>query len=147
MQWVVIPNLSTKQLTLSSLLIGGQVIEPTKDQENTSQAGPVVQFSVDHRFSHSSRLGFWLFIYNAAQAGTSAPDLTAQVQILRNGQTIVTTPQRKLTTAGMTDLTRIPYGGNVPLQSLAPGHYELRVTITDHLANKSASQFSRFEVN
>ena len=146
MQWVVIPNLSTKQLTLSSLLIGGQVIE-AKDKTGAAQPEPVVQFSVDHRFSHASHLGFWVFVYNAAQAATSAPDLTAQVQILRDGQTIVTTPQRKLTTAGMTDLARIPYGGNVPLQSLAPGHYELRVTITDHLANKSASQMSRFEVN
>ena len=123
------------------------MIEPTRGQEKTSQAEPVVQFSVDHRFSHSSRLSFWVFIYNAAQAGTSAPDLTAQVQILRDGQSIVTTPQRKLETAGMADLARIPYGGNVPLQSLAPGHYELRVTITDHLANKAASQISRFEVN
>lgn len=149
MQWVVIPDLARRKLTMSSLLLGGQVLETANSKASTAQPEPQVQFSVDHRFLRSSHLNFWVFIYNATRdaGGTGAANLTAQVQILRDGQPIVTTPQRKLTTQGMTDLARIPYGGDIPLKSLAAGRYELRVTITDLTANTTVSQSAVFEVD
>jgi len=61
MQFVVIPDLATRQLTTSSVLLGGQVLENAK----TKDAGPQIQLSVDHRFSRLARLGYWMFIYNA----------------------------------------------------------------------------------
>jgi hypothetical protein len=63
-----------------------------------------------------------------------------------NGQPIVKTPVRKLNTSGMTDLQRIPYGGDFSLASLPPGRYELNVTITDQLAKASATQRVSFLV-
>ena len=149
MRWIVIPDLSARQLALSSLLVGGQVLEANHGKETAAQPAPQVQFSVDQRFPRSSHLGFWIFIYNAARTagGTGAPDLTAQVQVFRDGVAVVNTPQRKLTTEGMTDLARIPYGGQFALNSLAPGRYELRITITDRVANTTASESIGFEVN
>lgn len=141
MQWIEIPDLTQKRLTLSSLLIGGQVVGSGK-----ADSAEQIQFSVDHRFSHSSHLGFWIFIYNAQREAQGAPDLTAQVQIFRDGQTIVTTPQRKLSTAGMTDLARIPYGGDFALSGLPPGRYVLQITITDRIGKASASQRTGFDV-
>ncbi|HYE65860.1 MAG TPA: hypothetical protein VD966_09760, partial [Pyrinomonadaceae bacterium] len=146
MQWLEIPNLSTRRLTLSSLLIGGQVLETAESTKGGNQSAPQVQFSVDHRFSRSSRLGFWVFVYNAARNGSGAPELTGQVQVFRNRQAVVNAPQRKLVTEGQADLARIPYGGELPLKALAAGQYELRVTITDHVAKTSASQSIDFEV-
>jgi VWFA-related protein len=156
-QWIEIPDLTNKRLTLSSLLIGGQVIEQGAKKENVSavsnpasEAGPQVQFSVDKRFRRSAKLSFWMFIYNAARmttaGGRAEPELTAQVTVYRGGQAIVTAGARKLQTAGMSDLERIPYGGEFALSSLAPGRYMLQVTVTDRVSNQSAVQRSFFDV-
>jgi VWFA-related protein len=142
-QWIEIPDLSTKHLALSSLLIGGQVIGSAE-----KRAEEQIQFSVDRHFSHASHLSFWVFIYNAQRngGGTGTPDVTAQVQVFRDGQVVVNMPQRKLSTAGMADLARIPYGGDFALASLPSGRYLLQVTITDHVANTSATQRASFDV-
>jgi hypothetical protein len=88
-----------------------------------------------------------MFIYNAARSGSSGkPDVTAQVQIFRGQQAIVTTQPRQLTTTGVDDLARIPYGGAFQLSGLAPGRYMLQLTVTDRLANASAVQRSFFDV-
>lgn len=145
MEWIVVPDLQTHQLAVSSLLLGGQVLESPNAK---TQAAPQVQFSVDRRFPRASRLEFWLFIYNAARDASRGgkPNLTVQVQVLRDGQPLLTTPQRKVTTDGMPDLERIPYGGDVALNSLSAGRYELRVTVTDVLASKATTLNSDFEV-
>ena len=65
MQWIVIPDLSVGKLTLSTLLIGGQVVDKNKD-------GGEVQLSVDHSFSRSDHLGYWIFVYNAKRDATGA---------------------------------------------------------------------------
>ena len=85
MQWVVIPDLSKRQLTLSTLLIGGQVLD-AKTKEST----PQVQLSVDHHFSRSDHLGYWIFIYNAKRDTAGATKLVAETQVLRDGKTVLT---------------------------------------------------------
>jgi hypothetical protein len=150
-QWIEIPDLSRHQLTLSSLLLGTQVVnapKPDPSKPDAPAASPDVQFSVDRRFKKSSQLNFWIFIYNTAHGanGASAPEVTAQIEMLSNGQTIVKTPLRKLNMAGMSDLQRIPYGGQFSLATLPAGRYELNVTITDQVAKASASQHVSFQV-
>jgi VWFA-related protein len=145
-EWIEIPDLSNNHLTLSSLLIGAQVMETSKSAETSAQSVPRVQFSVDRRFARSSHLGFWIFIYNAARKAGGAPSLTAQVQVFREGQVVVNTQPRQLKTETMADLARIPYGGDFALNSLVQGSYELRVTITDQLTNTTASQTVSFVV-
>jgi VWFA-related protein len=146
MEWIVVPDLQSHQLALSSLLIGGKVLESNKPA--VPQEPAQVQLSVDRRFPRNSSLGFWLFIYNAMRdaKGSGKPNLTVQVQVLRDGRSLVTTPQRPLRTEGMSDLDRIPYGGDVALNSLTAGRYELRVTVTDVLANAATTLTSDFEV-
>ncbi len=145
MQWVEIPDLSGRHLTLSSLLLGIGLSDKKSAGVNST---PQVQFRVYNRFTHASQLSFWLFIYNATRAnsGPSAPDLTAQIQVFRNKQTVVSTPPRKLNTDGMSDLARIPYGGQFPLASLTIGRYDLQVTILDRLANTTATQRASFQI-
>jgi hypothetical protein len=141
-QWIEIPDLSSKKLTLSSLLL-----RATKKNETTpATADP--QFSVDRHFSRTSQLNFLMFIYNATRdtATNPTPDVTAQVEVFRNGATVVSTPVRKLSMEGMTDLARIPYGGQFPLEALQAGRYELKITITDRLSKATASQRLQFQV-
>lgn len=142
-QWIEIPDLTSRRLALSSVLL-----RATKKGE-TSAPTEEPQFSVDHRFLRSSQLNFLMFIYNAnsATTGVSEPDVTAQVEVFRNGAPVISTGARKLSTKGMTDLARIPYGGQFPLENLPDGNYELQITITDRLAKTTAFQRLPFQIN
>jgi hypothetical protein len=140
-QWVEIPDIKAKRLTLSSLLLGGKVVGGGEKKDAPAGTEPQMQFSVERRFARPSRLDFLMFIYNAARAqGGGPPDLTAQVQVFRDGRAVVNTPHRKLEMGGLDDLARIPYGGGFPLASLQPGRYELLINVQDRAAQTSASQ-------
>jgi VWFA-related protein len=139
-QWIVIPDLAKSQLTLSSVLLGGQVLE------DKSKAGtPHVQLSVDHSFPRTSQLGYWVFVYNAKRDASGAPQLTVQTQVLRDGQAVLSSPQRRVSSAGQ-DVERIPFGEEFALKTLAPGKYDLKVIVTDSVAGISASQVADFIV-
>lgn len=141
MDWVVIPDLTTKQLTLSSLLLGGQVLEKTSNNDGAAQ----IQLSVDHRFARSSHLGYWIFVYNAKRDGAGNPNLTVKSEIKRDGQLIVAAPPRTIKN-GSPDPDRIPFGQDLSLKNFSSGRYELLVTIVDVLAGTSAVQSIEFEV-
>lgn len=141
-QWIDIPDLSSKKLTLSSLLLGGHISNSVQDKK---AGGEEVLFSVDHRFARESTLTFFTIIYNATT--TAAPKLDAQIEILRaGGQRVVASPVLPVVVEANADLARIPYGANVGLKTLAPGRYVLKVTVTDRNANASATNQVVFAV-
>ena len=136
-QWIVIPDLTKSQLTLSSVLLGGQVLE--------DKSTPHVQLSVDHTFPRTSQLGYWVFVYNAKRDASGKPQISVQTQVLRDGQTVLSSAQRKVSNAGP-DLERIPFGEEIALKTLMPGRYDLKVIVTDGIAGTSTSQISDFTV-
>jgi hypothetical protein len=133
-QWIVIPDLTKSQLTLSSVLLGGQLLDDKH-----------VQLSVNHTFSRASQIGYWLFVYNAKRDATGNPQLTVQTQVLRDGQTVLSSPQRRVNNSGP-DAERIPFGEELALKTLTPGKYDLKVTVTDSIAGTSTSQLADFIV-
>ena len=135
-QWVIIPDLSARQLTLSSLILG---LEGVADKG--AEAGRV-QWSVDKRFARGSRLRFMTFVYNAGAVG----NLSARVQVFREGREVVATPFRKLAVDAQTDPARVPFTAELNLGELQPGRYTLRVTAEDHAAQKTATQQTAFYV-
>lgn len=139
-QWIVIPDLTKSQLTLSSVLLGGQVLE------DKSKAGtPHVQLSVDHSFPRASQLGYWVFVYNAKRDANGNPQLSVQAQVLRDGQPVLSSPQRRVNNVGP-DAERIPFGEELALKTLAPGKYDLKIIVTDGVAGTRATQVSDFVV-
>jgi len=79
-QWIEIPDLTSKTLALSSLIVGEKepdaavnqnppAVAPKNDDANLFQG---VRLDVDHRFARSSRLRFLVFVYNALQTGAGA---------------------------------------------------------------------------
>ncbi|MFN2578430.1 MAG: VWA domain-containing protein [Pyrinomonadaceae bacterium] len=141
MQWIVIPNLATHQLMTSSLLLGGQVLEKQSSTETTAQ----VQLSVDHQFARSSRLGYWIFAYNAKRDPGGKPNLVVQSQVIRNGRIVLSGQPRTIHDAG-SDPDRIAFGDQLLLNSLTAGRYDLRVTVTDGIAGTTAVQTVYFDV-
>ena len=146
-QWIEIPDLAARRLSMSSLLLG----ETTKAAETpTGDAAAVAEASlnVNHRFARTSNMRFLTYVYNAARGtdGAAPPDVALQVQILRNNQPIMTTAQRKVDFSGQTDLARLAYAAELPLEGMMPGQYILQVTVIDRIAKTSASQRTSFEI-
>ena len=184
-QWIQVPDVGSKALTLSSLVVGEKRIESeteqaeatTNEPEKQPSAFRQVSLNIDHRFARSSHLRFLTFVYNALAEATDAdtpaplvsgstgsastpntipptstgnssgPDLAVQVQVFRDDEPVITTPLQKIQVDGTSDLRRLPYAADVPLEGLQPGRYVLLVTVIDRVAKASASQKFGFQVD
>jgi VWFA-related protein len=147
--WIEIPKLEATKLGLSSVLIGLPPSGgPNSNSETSQTPASSLEVNVSHRFARDSNLRFAMFIYNAlaAPAPDSKPDLALQLVMVRDDQPVVTTPLKKITTDGITDLSRIPYSGEVPLAGLPAGRYLLKISVIDRISKQSASQETRFEI-
>jgi hypothetical protein len=173
-EWIVIPNLSSKALAMSSLMVGEKAANPEtqtiegNSKEPNAADNPFrdIELNIDHSFARSSRLRFLTFIYNATRSGSDASltggsalptsgargmlaelDLAVQVQVFRDNEPVITSPLQKIETASVTDSARVPYAADVLLNTLTPGRYVLQVTIIDRLAKASISQRYDFRVD
>jgi VWFA-related protein len=148
-EWVLIPDLSRQGLAISSLIVGERKSSAAEDEKRPDTLVEGVPVSVDHRFERSSNLRFLVYIYNAARATAATadapPDVVLQIKIFRDGQSVVTMPLRKLSTESQ-DLTHLAYAAEIPLQEMSAGQYVLQVTAIDRIAQASASERVRFEV-
>jgi VWFA-related protein len=147
--WIEIPNLKSSQLGLSSVLIGVRPVPTVSTTSETSQTlANSLELNIGHRFQRDSNLRFAIFVYNAmpAPAPESKPDIAMQVLMIRDEQPVVTTALKKIPTDNITDFSRIPYAGELPLTGLPAGRYLLKAIIIDRISKQSASQETRFEI-
>ena len=173
-QWIEIPNLSSRALALSSIIVGERKAERDAQQTNPDSNGPEktdspfsqVNLNIDHRFARSSYLRLLVFIYNASSTSLPAPsaasnpgpaapenkvnagpDVAVQVQVFRDDEPVITDALHKINTDGAEDPQRLPYAAELSLATLQPGRYVLRLTIIDRIAKATASQRFNFEVD
>ncbi len=143
--WIEIPDLASRRLTLSSLIIGARQLPVVNNASGNGQPDSA-NISIDHQFPRNSDLRFLFFTYNAARAPSdSKPDLAIQVQVLRENQPVVTTSSKKIVTENI-DLERLPYAADLSLAGLPAGRYLLQVTVIDRVSKTSASQQTRFDI-
>ena len=146
-QWIDVPDLASKQLSLSSITVGERPLQGN-EPASVSPGSETVFLSISRRFARTSSLRFLTFVYNAAH-GTSVeqpPDVVIQIQIFRDNQPVLTTALSKISTQDIQDLTRLPYAADIPLDAMPAGRYRLQVTIIDRIAKTSATQYVNFEV-
>jgi VWFA-related protein len=145
--WIEIPDLSKKQLSMSSLLLGERKQNTMKSVSSGGEAGSVL-LNPSHRFDIESTLRFLAFAYNATLSQTDQqPDLAVQVQVIRDDQPVITTALRKLDTEGLPDVRRIPYAAEIPLSGLQAGRYVLQLTFIDRVSKQSTSRQTHFDIN
>ncbi len=140
MQWIVIPDLSTRQLSLSSLIVG---LESVTDKNLESGH---MQWSVDKKFAHGSHIKFMTFIYNAAQHAGAPSDLAAKVQVYKDGKAVISTPFTRVAAGSQTDPARVPFTAEINLAALQAARYILQVTVEDRATQKTVSQQTAFYV-
>lgn len=131
-QWIEIPNVAQGSFLLSSIFlsegaVGNSTIKP------------------DRRFARISSLRFQTYVYNAARS--AAPKIILQMELRRDDQTIIQTPASPVAVGGVTDLARIPIVGEFPLAAFPPGHYDLKLTVTDLSTKTNASQKAAFVIH
>ncbi|MGH9930048.1 MAG: hypothetical protein ACREA9_12615, partial [Pyrinomonadaceae bacterium] len=148
-EWIEVPDLAKQKIVLSSIVAergSASIGSPLGTVAEGLKASPdLVNFSVDRRFNLNSSLGFVVFIYSAARPDTP-PDVVVQVQVLRNGQPVITTSLRKVSTKGLPDLTRLPYAAEISLEHLPAGRYLLQVTAIDRVSKAADTQSLRFTI-
>ena len=93
LQWIVIPDLASRQLSMSSLLVGLESVATNSVRLRR------IQWSVDKTFAASSHLRFITFVYNAAQASPRVTNLAARVQVYRDSRPVLSLPLAKLSAA------------------------------------------------
>ena len=146
--WIEIPDLSSRQLAMSSVLVGERVGSSISNASTgASDYSKQVNISVDKRFHRDSFLRLLVYIYNASLAPQAGkPDIAIQIQVIRDDQPVVTTALRKVDAEGVSDLTRLPYAADVRLDDLRAGQYLLVVTAVDRVSKRSTSQQTKFQI-
>ena len=145
--WIVIPNTASGKLHLSSVLLGARALKPMSNVSVDPAGFSGADLRVSNSFSPNDFLRFLVFIYNAAAGSNGVtPDLAIQIQIVRDGQPVVTTPLKKVSVEQFDDLKRIPYAAEVPLAGLRAGRYLLQLSVVDRISKTSATQQTRFEI-
>ena len=137
MQWVVVPDLSTGQLLLSSLILG------LENVPNVGGEAARIQWSIDRTFARNSHVSFMTFIYNAK---STSNELRARVQVFKDAQSVVTSPLKTVALNKQPDPARVPFKGEISLAGLPTGRYILEVTVEDQASQKLASQSTTFFV-
>ncbi len=138
-EWVEVPGLRSRGLTLGSLKVGERPVD-TGQPYNVENF--VAQRSAERRFKRDTPLRFMTYIYNAQG---SPPDLEAQIQVLRDETPVLTFDKLKVEPGA--DFARgIAYGAEIPLDALTPGRYILQLTVTDRAAQANASAQTLFIV-
>lgn len=145
-EWIEVPKLSNQKLALSSVVIGERLPVQADAASNIQGTIAGATLRVDGRFHRNAVLRFIVYVYNAALATDFRPDLGVQAQILRDREPVITTPSKRISTEGMEQFERLPYGGDLSLEGLAPGRYVLRISIVDRFAKTSAAQDVKFEI-
>lgn len=139
-QWVEVPDLKASRLALSSLLLS---------EESTAQASsaPTIIPKVARRFQRSAQLLLRLVVYNAARGTAgSAPDVSMEIKVRRNNQSVMGAPPHKVSIVEGSDAASIPYAAKIPLQSLTPGVYSLEVIATDKVSKATATRQMDFTI-
>lgn len=156
-QFVEIPNLKKKRLTLSGIVFENMLVEqwqklstdPASYTEIKKTTDPLTDTSL-RQFRSGSIVRYGLEIYNAKTAAPRGINLTTQVKIFKDGKIIFEGQPTPLSAEGQANLNAINMTGNIRLgEKMESGDYVLQVIVTDSLAKekrKTTTQFVQFEV-
>src|SRR6185295_16756113 len=165
-QFIEVPDIGKKRLTLSGLVISGA--DPTKRKtgqqaadQAANQPGNAKEGAADDPdplagpsmriVRRGMELDYAFMIYNAQpEPKTNQIQLEYQVLLLKDGRQVFAGRAAPITVGQVADLNHIPASGGLRLGTdLEPGEYVLQVIVTDKLAKEKyrvATQWMDFEL-
>ncbi len=155
-QFIEIPDLSKKKLTLSNLVVKQYSLDEWKkislgqnDNTNAPDNSALLD-TVVRKFKRGSVFTYAFIIYNAKSAAGQKPQLQMQVRLFREGKPVVEGAPSPINSSDQKDSSRIEVSNAITLGTdLSPGDYALQIVITDKLAkekNQLAAQSIDFEI-
>ena len=151
-QFIEVPKLSKKRLTLSGIVLESLTFDQWSNEEKTNVKVPTnpMADTALRIFRRGTVLRYGFEIYNAKQQNAQKPQLQTQWRMFRDGKIIYESKLSPVDLTGQTDLRVIKSAGALSLgTSMQNGDYVLQIIITDTLAKKKsqiASQFVQFEI-
>lgn len=142
-QFVQVPNLSDGQLALSGIVLYAEAADANSGATDEWQRSLVLR-----KFQQGTSLVFGYTIYNAAlDTKTRLPHLTTQTVVFRDAVKIYSSDRIAVAATEQTDLQRIAAGARLQLgPALTPGEYVVQIVVEDHVAKRTMTQVSQFEV-
>jgi VWFA-related protein len=145
-QSLEVPDLSQKKLALSSVFLSSSATPAASASADSAGVGESLRdVQTLRRFTRSENLNFQLYVYNLLADENGAKDAVLQAQI-RAGTNLVGASKPQPVTLQEKDGVPLPQSNGMPLQSLAPGVYVLRVVVVDRKANATAFRDVDFTV-
>jgi hypothetical protein len=139
-RWIEVPDLSSKNLALSSLFLSAPSDKSSDDPE-----GSLRDMQALRRFDRNGNLYFQTYIYNPRMDDKGARDVILQAQIWSGNELMAASqpaPPRFLERNGVP----APETSGMSLEGLKPGGYELKVVVVDRMAGVEASQKIDFTI-
>ncbi|HEV7889764.1 MAG TPA: VWA domain-containing protein [Pyrinomonadaceae bacterium] len=151
-QFIEVPDLSGGRLTLSGLVLSGDLREQAQagavnvEAKYDPQSSPAVR-----RLKRGAELFYNFAVYNArADKATAKPRLTLQARLFRDGREVYSGRQMPVAAGSQTDTRHVLAGGRMSLgPQAALGEYVLQVVVTDAPAGerpRTATQWIDFEI-
>jgi hypothetical protein len=138
-QWVEIPALGEKKLAMSGVFLSSAA---TSVGDSSGEGAALRDVHTLRRFKPTDSLYFQFYVYNPKVDEKGASDVVVQAQIWSEGK-VVAASKAKAAALDTKDGVPVPETNGMPLESLAPGSYELRVVVVDRKAN--ATVFRRVD--
>lgn len=155
-QFIEIPNLARKKLTLSNLIVKQYSLEEWKklslgQKADSDQSGySALLDTVIRKFKRGTIFTYSFVIYNAKADSSRKPQLQLQTRLFRDGKMILESNPFALDVDGQKDLQRLEISNAVTLGTdLQPGDYAFQIIVSDGLAKEKkqiAFQSIDFEI-
>lgn len=155
-QFIEVPELKKKNLTLSQLLVRNyplakwKEIISGKNLDFNTERGSFLHNTALREFKKGTVVSYHYIIYNAKWNSRLTPNLQIQTRLFQNGNLLIGNEPQPLNIGEQTDLNRIEASNVITLgNDLANGDYILQVIIIDKNADKNkqiATQWIDFSV-
>ena len=161
-QFIEIPNLKKKRLTLSGIVLenlteaqwnqlagSASNSAETKDNRVIEATNPMNDTSL-RRFKRGTILRYAFEVYNSDAEAARNANLTMQIRVFHDGRMILEGKQKTLDARGQIDPQRLKSTGAIDLtEKMEFGEYILQIIVTDNSVKgkrRTASQFVQFEI-
>jgi GWxTD domain-containing protein len=148
---VTVPRLDAEKLSSSTIILADMIEKVPSKSIGTGQfviGGSKVRPRIDDVFKHDEKMGIYLKIYNfGAEEGSHVPSGQVEIEVVKNGtnERVVDTTWDVLDFPGATT-SQVTIEKLLPLNTLVPGQYTLRLKVTDKNRNQTLTPSVQFTV-